>query len=167
MVNRETKDGEPKSSMYPELHSYVALSLEEDDPVYTFREQYQKTDIKRVFDTKVIGKFFCHRSQCGNREWHSNSIAIRIREYHGNQYNVQVYHQQCSKCKKPTRAKLDKPIYADRVAYRIKKWNGIEAEQLKLDVETNGAHRAELCERCQKGHCGKKRRGDKNDASWE
>ncbi|KAF5589627.1 hypothetical protein FPCIR_6719 [Fusarium pseudocircinatum] len=119
-VNAVVNEEEPKSSMYPEHHKHVAENLEEDGLEYTFRQDDQKVGIKRVHDTKVIGEFACRKRNC-RRSWFSNSIAIRIREYEGSQYNVQVYHQQCSQCEKPTRAKLNKLAYADRVAFYIKR----------------------------------------------
>ncbi|KAF5702315.1 hypothetical protein FMUND_13520 [Fusarium mundagurra] len=148
---------EPRSSMYPELHEHVAKNLEEDGLQYTFRQNDQKVGIKRVYDTKVIGGFTYRKRKCGLHYWFSNSIAIRIREYEGHQYNVRVYHQRCSQCEQPTRAKLKKFAYADRVAYHLKRWNGIDAEPPKIDVDRKSNHRQELCEGCKKGRCGDKR----------
>ncbi|KAK2668486.1 hypothetical protein RAB80_015866 [Fusarium oxysporum f. sp. vasinfectum] len=55
--NQTVNEEEPKSSMYPELHSLIAENLAEDGLEYTFRQNDQKVGIKRVYDTKVIGKF--------------------------------------------------------------------------------------------------------------
>jgi hypothetical protein len=148
----------PKSSMYPDLHNYVAESLSEDDLEYSFRHHDTNSGIKREYHTNIIGYFTCPRDL---HKWHSNSIAITIREYEDDSYNVLVYHQLCSKCKKSTRASLDKLSYSDRVAYRLKKWNGIQAKQLVREVERNGEHKEELCEGCIKGHCGKKKPANK------
>ncbi|KAI6754899.1 hypothetical protein HG530_012651 [Fusarium avenaceum] len=147
----------PKSSMYPELHNYVAEILDEDDLEYSFREHDKKVDIKRRYDTKTIGEFVCGNKSCQNHRWRSNSIAITIQEYEDKSYNVIVYHQLCSKCKRSTRATLDRLCYSDRVAYRLKKWNGIHAKQLVREVESKGSHKEELCEGCIKGHCSKKK----------
>ncbi|KAL5602434.1 hypothetical protein FOBRF1_009967 [Fusarium oxysporum] len=46
---------EPKSSIYPELHSYIATNLEEGGLKYTFRQNDQKIGIKQVYDTKRRG----------------------------------------------------------------------------------------------------------------
>ncbi|KAF9778540.1 hypothetical protein IL306_003762 [Fusarium sp. DS 682] len=156
MASQEANEEPLKSSMYPEFHYYVAENLEEDGLDYTFRDHDTKVDIKRTYDTKITGKFTCSRRSCPGHEWHSNSISMRIREYPNNQYNVQVYHQQCKNCKKPTRAELEKLFYADRIAYHIKRWNGIDAKQIERKVEPNGKHIERLCEGCKKGHCGKK-----------
>ncbi|KAF5678193.1 hypothetical protein FDENT_8997 [Fusarium denticulatum] len=130
-INTVLNEEEPKSSLYPELHSLIAENLEQDGLEYTFRQNDQK--------------------------WESNSIAIRIREYEGSQYNVQVYHQRCSRCEKPTRAKLNKLAYADRVAFHFKRWNGIDAVPPTVKVNRKSNHRKELCEGCKKGHCGDNR----------
>ncbi|KAF5562874.1 hypothetical protein FNAPI_2982 [Fusarium napiforme] len=148
---------EPKSSMYPELHGLIAEYLEEDGLSYTFRQDYQKINIKRVFDSKVVGKFECSRLGCTNRSWESNSIAIRIREYEGNQYNVKVYHQQCKRCNRYTRPEIEILSYVDRVSFRIKKWNGIDAKPIPIDVVHKRDHMERLCEGCKKGHCSKKK----------
>ncbi|KAM0359408.1 hypothetical protein ACHAO7_008563 [Fusarium culmorum] len=149
-----------KSSLYPELHGYVAESLGEELE-YTFQDHDTKVDIKREFDTTTIGKFVCRRAKCIFHRWHSNCIAITIREYDDKSYNVLVYHQLCSGCKKPTRADLDKPMYGDRVAYRLKKWNGIHAKQLERKVYRNGEHKKKLCQGCKKGHCSRNKSSGK------
>ncbi|KAG5760577.1 hypothetical protein H9Q72_011318 [Fusarium xylarioides] len=156
-LNDVVNEKEPRSSMYPELHSLIAENLEEDGLEYTFRQNDQKVGIKRAYDTKVIGEFTCPKRKCRIHRWFSNSIAIRIREYEGHQYNVQVYHQRCSHCEQPTRAKLKELAYADRVAYYLKKWNGINAVPPTIEVDHKSNHMKELCEGCKKGHCGDKR----------
>ncbi|KAG8358173.1 hypothetical protein FVEN_g12751 [Fusarium venenatum] len=57
METRETESAPPKSSMYPDLHNYVAESLEELE--YSFRDHDTKVDIKRDYNTATIGKFTC------------------------------------------------------------------------------------------------------------
>ncbi|KAF4495696.1 hypothetical protein FAGAP_8160 [Fusarium agapanthi] len=156
-VNTIANEEEPKSSMYPELHKHVAKNLEEDGLEYTFRQNDQKVNIKQVHDTKVIGRFICRNRNCGFHRWFSNSIAIRIREYQGNEYNVKVYQQQCGRCKRHTRAELMELAYADRVAFHIKRWNGVDAEPPNIKVEPQSNHKKELCEGCKKGHCGDNR----------
>ncbi|KAF0637071.1 hypothetical protein FPSE5266_06962 [Fusarium pseudograminearum] len=153
----EMTDSAPqKSSMYPELHGYVAESLGEELE-YTFRDHDTKVDIKRQHDTSIFGDFTCGRVKCDHHFWHSNCIAITIREYDDESYNVLVYHQLCSTCKKPTRADLDKPMYGERVAYNLKKWNGIHVKQVERKVDRNGDHKEHLCQGCIKGHCKKRK----------
>jgi hypothetical protein len=150
--------------MYADLHSYVAESLE--DLEYTFRDHDTEVDIKHQYDTNIMGKFTCLRATCPRgkgrpHKWHSNAVAITIREYEDDSYNVLVYHQLCGKCKKPTRAELDKLSYSDRVAYRLKIWNGIDAKQAEREVEHNGSHKKRLCEGCLEGHCSRKKTAGK------
>ncbi|KAM0339752.1 hypothetical protein ACHAPU_010792 [Fusarium lateritium] len=156
MANQEAKIEPPKSSIYPDLHYYVAESLDEDDLEYSFRDHDTKTDIKREYHTRTIGNFTCGKHTCGHK-WSSNSVSITIREYEDKSYNALVYHQLCSRCRKSTRADLDKLCYADRIAFRLKKWNGIQAQQLVREVEHNGPHKKELCEGCKNGLCGEKK----------
>ncbi|KAH6952141.1 zinc-binding domain-containing protein [Fusarium avenaceum] len=157
MADQAANSPPPKSSMYPELHNYVAEILDEDGLEYSFRDHDKKVDIKRQYDTNIIGRFTCRSKTCRFRQWSSNSIAITIQEYEDNSYNVIMYHQICSRCRKSTRATLDKLSYSDRVAYRLKKWNGIDAKQLVREVESNGDHKERLCEGCIKGICSKKK----------
>ncbi|KAI0437513.1 hypothetical protein F4803DRAFT_538395 [Xylaria telfairii] len=46
--------------------------------------------------------------------------------------------------------------YAERVAYRIKKWSGIKLEKPPRSSRKMLArpHEEELCEGCKAGHCG-------------
>ena len=44
--------------------------------------------------------------------------------------------------------------YAERVAYRLKKWCGVEVEPPHYNPEPKGPpHEIELCEGCKDGHC--------------
>ncbi|KAM0505411.1 hypothetical protein ACHAP8_001638 [Fusarium lateritium] len=158
MGTRHTELAPLKSSMYPNLHNYVAESL--GDLEYSFRGHDTKVDIKREYDTATMGKFTCRRDKCHNHHWYGNYIAINIREYQDKSYNVLVYHQLCMKCRKSTRADLDRPLYKDRVAYHLKKWNGISAEQRELEVSSNGTHKEKLCQGCIEGHCTKRKLDD-------
>lgn len=53
---------------------------------------------------------------------------------------------------------LSSPIlddsYAERVAYRLKKWCGVELERPKFSGQSKGPHEEEFCEGCKAGHCG-------------
>ncbi|KAM5516524.1 hypothetical protein FOXYSP1_03475 [Fusarium oxysporum f. sp. phaseoli] len=51
-ASTNANEEEPKSSIYPELHSYIATNLEEGGLKYTFRQNDQKVGIKQVYDTK-------------------------------------------------------------------------------------------------------------------
>ncbi|QPC74683.1 hypothetical protein HYE68_005435 [Fusarium pseudograminearum] len=142
----------PKSSMYPTLHEYIVRALGKKLK-YSFRDHNTKVDIKRQSDTTVIGKFECRRPNGHRHKWNSNCIAITIREYRDRSYNVLVYHQRCSKCLRPTRAEVDKHLYAERVAFYLKRWNGVKAKRVERHVSPNGDHMEKLCQGCKEGHC--------------
>ncbi|RGP81334.1 hypothetical protein FLONG3_478 [Fusarium longipes] len=145
----------PKYSMYPDLHDLVKERLG-DDLEYSFRDHDTGTGIKNEHDTAIMGCFLCYRHGPTCRRWYSNRIAVTIREYEDDSYNVRVYHQLCLSCWRPARPTIegdDKLLYADRVAYHLKKWNNIHAEQPKRNVEPNGQHKKKLCQGCINGHC--------------
>ncbi|KAI6748527.1 hypothetical protein HG530_015563 [Fusarium avenaceum] len=48
IANKAANSEPPKSSMYPDLHNYVAESLDEDGLEYSFRDHGKKVDIKRT-----------------------------------------------------------------------------------------------------------------------
>lgn len=72
--------------------------------------------------------------------------------YAGAKYNARVYHQSCKSCNTLSQPILD-DSYADRIAYRIKKWNGVEMETPKHSGTSKGPHNEDLCEGCKEGHC--------------
>jgi hypothetical protein len=86
-------------------------------------------------------------------------IAITIRMYRGERYNTRVYHQRCKACNSLSRPILD-DSYAKRVAYRLKKWCGVELERPEFSGQSKGPHEAKFCEGCKAGHCGEGRRID-------
>ncbi|PNP58453.1 hypothetical protein FNYG_15116 [Fusarium nygamai] len=47
-VNTIVNEQEPKSSMYPELHSLIAENLEQNGLEYTFRQNDQTVGIKSL-----------------------------------------------------------------------------------------------------------------------
>lgn len=75
--------------------------------------------------------------------------------YPGAEYNARVYKQRCRRCNSLGDLFLeDGGPYAERVAYRIKKWCGIEMKPSTYVVKkTKGPHESELCEGCKAGHC--------------
>merc|ERR1712093_619787 len=91
--------------------------------------------------------------------WSSKKITITIRMYSGQRYNARVYHQRCRACQALSRPVLD-DSYADRVAYRLLKWCGVEQEIPEFAGESKGPHQQELCEGCKAGHCGESSRFD-------
>lgn len=52
---------------------------------------------------------------------------------------------------------ISKPIlddsYAERIAYRLRKWSGIELEPPGFSGQSKGPHEKKFCEGCKSGHC--------------
>jgi hypothetical protein len=104
------------------------------------------------YDTNIMGRFTCRNRACPARVWTSKQIAITIRRYSDNRYNARVYHQSCKSCGTPSKPELDRS-YAERVAYRIKKWCGVQMDAPPFSGRSDGPHRSDLCEGCKQGHC--------------
>jgi hypothetical protein len=109
-----------------------------------------------------MGTFMCTNNACSNRGWGSKKVAILIRGYPKGCYNavVPVFNQRCRFCEKLGNLNLDRESYVDRVAYRLKKWAGIEMAWPHVDSKKGPPHESTLCEGCKRGHC-----VNKND--WE
>lgn len=138
--------------MYPNLHDNVSRLLEENDLYLDFHEDDDARTCTKTYDTFIMGRFICRNPGCSSQGWSSKQVAITIRMYHGAQYNARVYNQRCQRCKK-----LGKPClndsYEERVAYRLKKWCGIEMDQPAYSGKSKGPHQSDLCEGCKDGHC--------------
>ncbi|KAJ5764636.1 hypothetical protein N7533_003317 [Penicillium manginii] len=155
---RKTSKQKKKWSMYPSLHSDITDLLEEDGITFGFYGNDTDTGAIRDYDTNIMGRFNCYNSKCKSDGWSSKMIAIRIRLYSGNKYNARVYHQHCKTCKSISRPVLD-ASYAERVAYRLRKWKGIAQEVPDHSEESKGPHHTHLCEGCKDGHCTYLKRG--------
>jgi hypothetical protein len=103
------------------------------------------------YDTNIMGRFTCHNMAC-SAAWTSKQIAITIRRYSNERYNARVYHQSCKRCGTTSEPQLDHS-YAERVAYRLKKWCGVQMEVPPFSGESNGPHRRDLCEGCKHSRC--------------
>lgn len=139
-------------SIYPSLHDDVSRLLEEHDLFFSFHEV---DDIKisiKEYDSTVMGRFTCRNRECDSNGWSSKKIAITIRMYPGAKYNARVYHQRCKSCDSLSKPYLD-DSYAERVAYRIKKWCGIQMDLPYYSGQSKGPHHSHLCEGCKDGHC--------------
>ncbi|RAH64694.1 3CxxC-type zinc finger protein [Aspergillus aculeatinus CBS 121060] len=132
-------------------HSEVTALLEESDLDFRFHSKDDDFALK-TYDTNIMGRFSCPNDECGSTGWSSKKIAITIRMYTGDKYNARVYHQRCQECKRLSQPILD-DSYAERVAYRLKKWSGVEMEAPVYGGESNGPHIRSLCEGCKAGHC--------------
>ncbi|KAM5349275.1 hypothetical protein ACJ41O_005782 [Fusarium nematophilum] len=139
------KKSPKKWSMYPALHGKVASLLEEDDLYFTFYDTDDDNTRTESYDTNIMGRFKCYNPKCSSSGWSSKKIAITIRMYEGERYNARVYHQHCKECNSLSRPYAVDESYADRIAYRIKKWNGIEQEVPEYSRHTDAPHEEDLC----------------------
>jgi hypothetical protein len=140
-------------SMYPALHESVRRLLEEDDLSFTFFAIDKDKGSIEEYDTNIMGYFKCLNKVCSNKGWGSKRIAITIRMYPEQRYNARVYHQRCKSCGSPSKPFLD-DSYAQRIAYRLKKWSGIEMDRPSFTVSASKRpHESALCEGCKHGHC--------------
>ncbi len=138
--------------MYQTLHDDVSRLLEEDDLNFDFNEHDDTRNCTKEYDTNIMGRFICRNHACNSNGWSSKKIAITIRMYRGAQYNARVYNQRCQKCNRLGEPRLD-GSYAERVAYRLKKWCGIEMDPPSYSGQSKGPHQSTLCEGCKNGHC--------------
>ena len=70
---------------------------------------------------------------CATKKWSSKMIAVTIGQYTSNRYNARVHRQRCKKCGYLGCPELNKS-HAERVAYRLKKWSGVEANSWNFDT---------------------------------
>ncbi|KAM4065514.1 zinc-binding domain-containing protein [Hirsutella rhossiliensis] len=146
------KKGAWRWSLHPKLHDDVARLLEEEDLFFDFRTVDDAKSCIKQYDTNVMGRFVCHNQNCTSDGWSSKKVAVTVRMYPGAQYNVRVYHQRCLQCDSLSRPILD-DSYAERTAYRLKKWCGIHVETPHYFKKARGPHHSDLCEGCRDGHC--------------
>ena len=149
----KAQDIDKSWSMYPALHDSVCRLLEEDNLSFTFFAIDEDKGSIEDYDTNIMGRFKCLNIVCPKTGWASKLIAITIRMYSKQQYNARVYHQRCKGC-----GSLSQPFpddsYAKRIAYRLKKWSGIEVDQPSYTVRgSERPHESALCEGCKHGHC--------------
>lgn len=156
MVPAKNKKPIAKWSMYPALHDEVSTLLVEENLHFKFHEDDNDARRIRDHDTNIMGRFVCHNPGCKSKGWSSKMIAVTIRLYPGQEYNARVYHQHCKTCSWVSRPVLDQS-YAERIVYRIKKWNGVPVETISNSGSSRGPHNRKLCEGCKAGHCSQSR----------
>ena len=106
------------------------------------------------YQTHVMGSFRCTSRGCSGRRWTSGHVAILIRGFHGDGYDAVVFNQRCQKCRSLGILTLDEGSYVERVAYRLKKWAGIELEvPIYSGNKVTKPHQSALCEGCKQGYC--------------
>ncbi|PMD24601.1 hypothetical protein NA56DRAFT_669106 [Hyaloscypha hepaticicola] len=162
MTPRQTqrKTQRPKWSMFPLMHDNVSRLLNANGLHFTFHNLDDDVSCIQTYDTSIMGRFSCHNQRCRSGGWTSMKIAITIRMYEGKQYNARVYYQRCKACNLLSKPILD-DSYAERVAYRLKKWCGVELEPPEFSGQSKGPHEKDFCEGCKAGHCSEGRRIDK------
>jgi hypothetical protein len=138
--------------MYLRFHGDVSRLLAEDGLHFDFHSDDDDRGSVKEYDTTIMGRFICRNGACKSSGWSSKQVAITIRMYPGAQYNARVYHQRCRECNW-----LCKPLlgdsYAERVAYRLKKWSGIQLDTPMYFRQSKRPHKSNLCEGCKAGHC--------------
>ncbi len=140
-------------SMYPLLHDSVSQLLEAENLSFTFFHRDSDKESIKEYDTNIMGRFKCLNKACPNSAWTSKMIAITIRMYPNQQYNARVYHQRCKDCQHLSQP-LPDDSYAERIAYRLKKWSGVEMDLPSYTTGNDGRpHESHLCEGCKHGHC--------------
>ncbi|KAK1624559.1 zinc-binding domain-containing protein [Colletotrichum phormii] len=146
------------SFKYPFLHKAVSNAVSNDLPSTWFNKNGSKESPNNEYSTNVMGKFKCDNTSCPNITWTSKKVAIVIKGYHGNGYDAVVFNQRCMSCKELGSFTLDKQSYVERIAYRLKRWAGVEMEQPFYAGKEGPPHQIDLCEGCKRGYC--QRRND-------
>lgn len=140
-------------SLYPDLHYQVSQLLDEFDLHFTFHDVDDPNPGTREYDSNIMGRFICDNKACDSKGWGSKQVAITIRMYEDKRYNARVYFQRCKSCNRSSKPVLD-GSYAERIAYRIKKWNGIKMDTPVYSSDNSkGPHQSKLCEGCKAGQC--------------
>jgi hypothetical protein len=138
---------------FPELHPSVAEAVALRTSTPWSYESQPNTRHHREHSTKVMGKFLCNNAGCRNQSWGSKIVAIWIKEHTRSSYSAVVYNQRCRSCNCLGDLRLDQDCYVERVAYRLKKWAGVEMEQPPFERKKGPPHESALCEGCKRGVC--------------
>ena len=148
----QTKRRERAWSLQSTLHRDVVSLLREHGLRYKFHMVDDEESAVDVHDSHVMGTFDCRNRQCRSGGWSSRKIPVSIRHYEGGRYNARVYHQRCKKCGEIGSPSLDES-YAHRVAFRIKKWNGVQVEAPVYSHVSRRPHDSRLCLGCAVNRC--------------
>ena len=139
--------------MYPELHEDVANAVFDEIGPIKFHRKKSSENADRDYSTNIRGKFICNNNACSSWGWSSGRVAILIRKYPRNEYNAVVFGQRCKSCNKLGSLKIDEGSYVDRLAYRLKKWAGLQMDQQVYTSRESAPHESALCEGCRRGVC--------------
>ena len=139
-------------SIHPALHPEVLRLLKADNLTFHFHNIDDQRSCLEDYDTNITANFACKNDTCPSTGWSSKKVATTIRLYADARYNARVYHQRCRRCHWVSRPNLD-ASYAERVAYRLKKWSGMVMDLPPFSSQSKGPHLSDLCEGCKSGHC--------------
>lgn len=146
MVNRSW-------NMFPRLHDHVAALIEPHGLHFTFHANDTDAQCTEIYDTNITGDFTCTNKKCFSSGWGSKVVPITIRMYAGNKYNARVYNQRCKACNWSYKPQLNNS-YAERIAYRLRKWNGVPVETVPYGGKKDDRpHMSEYCMGCAAGRC--------------
>lgn len=154
MTKKKSPKGKDKITfMFPLLHPSImdAVSSEMDSPWFCKDDTSDGTSHR--YSTNVMGKFKCNNRGCSNSGWGSKMVAILIRRYPENGYNAVVFNQRCKYCNKLGAFTLDEESYISRVAYRLKKWAGVQVNDGIYISKKGPPHESSLCEGCKRNVC--------------
>jgi len=135
---------------FPELHPNVADAVFPEISSAWFSED---DNFDREWFTHVMGRFTCNNNNCRKLFWNSRKVPIEIRGDGESGYNAIVYNQRCKSCDRLGTFKLNEPSYIERVAYRLKKWAGVEMEAPPFNGVGGPPHERAYCEGCRRGKC--------------
>ena len=152
LMSRKTQKPTKSWSMYPSLHNDVSDLLRNHGLLFHFHNNDDGKSCMDEYDTNIMGRFICRNQVCPAQVWTSKKVAITIRRYSNDRYNARVYHQSCKNCGTRSKPKLDHS-YPERVAYRLKKWRGVQMDAPPFSSQSGRPHRRDLCEGCKQGHC--------------
>jgi hypothetical protein len=162
-IARERVPQQPTQEMrefftFPELHPNIADAVSPEISSTWFNSDDDDDDVDDECLTHVMGKFTCTKKTCKKRFWGSKKVSIEIRGYDDNGYSAVVYNQRCKSCNDLGTFELDIPSYVERVAYRLKKWAGVEMKAPPFNEIQGPPHEQAYCEGCKRGKC---REGDR------
>jgi hypothetical protein len=139
--------------MFPELHPNVADAVFPEISLTWFNRDDNDQTFNHEWFTHVMGRFICNNNTCKKAGWNSRKVPIEIRRYKDNGYIAIVYNQRCKSCDHLGTFELNERSYIERVAYRLKKWAGVEMEVLPYKEVDGLPHERAYCEGCKRGKC--------------
>ncbi len=127
-LSKPTEESKP-FFMLPSLHQRVLRAVADDSLYPRFIKRNSDDESTRKYETHVMGVFICTYNDCSGSSWASKEVAIVIRRYPNNGYNAVIFNQRCQVCHKLGSLSLNENSYVERVAYRLKKWAGVQMER--------------------------------------